>query len=256
MVRWQFPNCVGALDGKHVLLQAPVNSGSIYFNYKSAHSIVLLALVDSDYSFVYIDVGSNGRVSDGGIFRKSSLSLALESNGLNIPPRKCLPGRHAAIPHVIVGDSAFPLKENIMKPFATSDLSERKNRIFNYRLSRARRVVENAFGIMSNRFRIFRRPIDIEVTKVTSLVLATCALHNFLRKSSHSSADYVPPGFVDMENADGTFTPGEWRNNIPTNGLLPLSHHPYTHSHAAKAIRAEFAEYFMSEGVVPWQEKM
>ena len=71
---WNFPNCIGAMDGKHIQMRRPINSGSYYFNYKGFFSIVLLGLVDADYKFIYIDVGCNGRISDGGVYRNSSLS--------------------------------------------------------------------------------------------------------------------------------------------------------------------------------------
>lgn len=138
---WNFPGCCGAVDGKHVVIKAPVNSGSLYFNYKQCNSIVLLVVVDHNYRFTYIDVGCNGKISDRGVFRQSILYRALECGMLP----------HG---HFFFGDNAFPLKEYLLKPFPENHLTM-KQKVFNYRLSRARRIVENAFGIMASRFRIF-----------------------------------------------------------------------------------------------------
>ena len=82
--QWNFPNCLGAIDGKHCYIQSPANSGSEYFNYKGTFSIVLLGICDSLYKFVYIDVGTPGRWSDGGTFDQCTLNDALKDGGLKI----------------------------------------------------------------------------------------------------------------------------------------------------------------------------
>ena len=94
----------------YINLQCPNNSGSYYYNYKGQFSIVLLGVVDAYYKFRYIDVGCNGRVSDGGVFRNSILSPALSENSINIPTVKHIPGYPYLLPYVIVEDDAFPLK--------------------------------------------------------------------------------------------------------------------------------------------------
>lgn len=208
---WNFPNCFGAMDGKHIAIQCPYKSGSNFYNYKQFFSIVLLALVDADYKFIYIDCGCNGRISDGGVFANSQLYAALEQNLLNIPEGKLLPERQVNVSYVIVGDEAFPLKSYIMKPFPTRNLDLNK-RIFNYRLSRARRIVENVFGILVCRFGVLKSKICLEPAKIEKIVLACCALHNYLRKDTSSTSSYLPRGMLDEEDTEnGTITPGLWR---------------------------------------------
>ena len=208
MSKWNFPNCLGALDGKHIAIKAPEHSGSMFFNYKGFFSIVLLALVDADYKFTVVDVGSNGRISDGGVLRESNLQAALDTNSLGIPPATSLPGRGTPVPYVIVADEAFPLKENLIKPFPAKSLDDAL-RVFNYRLSRARRVSENAFGILVHRFQIFQSTIPLEPEKVVLIVLAAVALHNYLRTKSVEYSQAV----VDSETEAHEIVPGEWRHN-------------------------------------------
>src|SRR5688572_9634119 len=88
--KWNVVNCCGALDGKHILIRAPEGTGSQYFNYKSQFSIVLLAVVNANYEFIFVDVGTNGRVSDGGVFAQSKLGKAISKNKLPLPPKKKL----------------------------------------------------------------------------------------------------------------------------------------------------------------------
>ena len=104
-------------------------------------------------------VGSFGRNSDGGIFARSKLGKYLETH-LGIPEDKQLPGTSCFAPHVIVGDEAFPLKTYLRRPYSGSqNKGDNEKSISNYRLSRAKRVVENAFGILSHKFQIYHRTL-------------------------------------------------------------------------------------------------
>ncbi|XP_071582147.1 uncharacterized protein, partial [Temnothorax nylanderi] len=101
--RWNFSNCIGAIDGKHVVISPPLQSGSLYYNYKDSFSIVLLAVVDPQLR-IYADVGTNGRISDKGVWNKCSLKRHLEENTINVPPPAPLPRIQKPFPFVIVGD--------------------------------------------------------------------------------------------------------------------------------------------------------
>ena len=192
------------------MIQPPANSGSYFYNYKGQFSIVLLALVDANYKFLMIDVGCNGRISDGGVFKNSSFGKAFNAGRLELPPPIPLPGREKLVPFVIVADDAFPLKENLMKPYSRCSLN-RPMRTFNYRLSRARRIVENAFGILANRFRLFMTPIALDPGKVEKIVIAACCLHNFLRQEC---PDYASVGSMDTEDSEThRIRNGDWRND-------------------------------------------
>lgn len=117
-----------------MLIKPPPNSGSFYFNYKHTFSIVLLAVVDANYKFIYVDTGRNGSVSDGGVLKNSTLFSVLENKGLNIPSPKVLPREEFHLSYMIVPDNALPLKQYIHKPYSQAGLTNDK-RIFNYRLS-------------------------------------------------------------------------------------------------------------------------
>lgn len=244
------------MDGKHVTLQAPINTGSEYFNYKSFFSIVLFAVVDANYCFTYVSVGNQGRLSDGGVFAHSSLQKLLQKSALRLPKPRYLPGRNFPVPSVLLADDAFPLQPSIMKPFPGLHDKGSLERVFNYRQCRGRRVAENVFGIVSVVFRVLRKPMLLEPENASRVVLTCCHLHNFLRKSKSSTASYSPSGSFDYEDTTtATLVPGEWRvEGMPTTTLLRLKRIPKKPSHLAKEIRKELSAYFMSaEGSVPWQ---
>lgn len=239
------------MDGKHIVLQAPVPSGTDYFNYKSHFSIVLFALVDANYNFIFADVGVQGRISDGGVFKHSQLCKMLEAQTLNLPTPSAIPGIEKELPFVFVADEAFPLNDNIMKPYSGNYGKGSMERIFNYRLSRARKVVENVFGISSSVFRVLRKPMLLEPEKAQVIVMAIVHLHNFLRKSKASKNKYTPHGSLDRE-VNGSIVEGTWRE-AGVSTMNQIRNIPRGSTLSSKDIRDTYAQYFMTTGCVPWQ---
>ena len=141
------------------------------------------------------------------------------------------------LPFVNVADEAFGISKNLMRPFPGSHLTK-EQRIFNYRLSRARRFVECAFGILSNKWRIFHRPLNLKYSNCISVIKAACVLHNFVRERDGIR-------FQDTLEIDGLYD----NYNSTTDTFLSRG------SKAAYAIRNKYARYFSGpEGAVPWQE--
>ena len=108
--RWNFPNGLGPIDGKHIVIQQSGKSGSHYRNYIGTDSIVLMAIVGPEYEYLYVEVGANGRNSDGGIWDRCELKKAIEKEILNLPAPRVEQSGDCKLSFVITGDDAFPLK--------------------------------------------------------------------------------------------------------------------------------------------------
>lgn len=239
---WDFPNCIGAIDGKHVVIQAPPNEGSAFFNYKGTHSVILLALCDANYRFIMVDVGECGSWSDGGVFRECEMGKKLKCGGLSIPGYRELPNSHVKMPFVVVGDAAFPLMENVMRPYPGTNLPL-LHKVFNYRLSRARRIAENTFGILTTRWRILRQPIQASLKTINAVIWATVCLHNFLRVCDldERARPYCPRGYVDYEDTNGKVHKGQWRKDGALNSVGRQGSNMYTTN--ARQVRNTFANF-------------
>lgn len=162
---------------------------------------------------------------------------SIENNLLILPPAKPLYGKiDPDIPYFLIGDEVFGINMHLQKPFGGKQLSVKK-RIFNYRLSRARRYVECTFGILTNKWRIFHRPLNLNPDFSVSVVKACIILHNFVReRDSYNYEDTLE--VVGIEDFD-VF---QERNQTKAG------------SKRANAIRNVLAEYFSSDtGSVPWQ---
>ena len=177
----QFPNCLGAIDGKHVRLTKPTGSGSSYFCYKKYFSMVLLAACDANYRFTFLDVGSYGKASSPSIYKNSDLYKKMKQNSLKIPDDYPVSANGEPLPLVFVGEEGLGLSTHLLRPYGGKNLQHKK-KIFNYRLSRTRQYIESAFGILTNKWRIFHRPLDLNVENAENVNRACCALHNFVRE--------------------------------------------------------------------------
>lgn len=188
LLDWGFPNVGGCIDGKHLAIYKPVNSGSDFLNYKSKmrfklnykfilislldfFSIILMAVVGPNYKFISAEVGMNGRITDGGVWTNSFFNHQINDseNPLDLPNGL-----------LFLADGTFPLKSNLMKPFPGSKLSN-DEKLFIFRLSRTRRIVENFFAQLVNTFKVLNNKMQLDLNACKQVSLSCCVLHNFIK---------------------------------------------------------------------------
>lgn len=166
-----------------------------------------------------------------------------------IPKNKNIPATNVKMPYVMVGDQAFPLKPYLFRPYGgrQSQLTYRQ-KIFNYRLSRCRRVIENAFGILVARWRLLKQTI-VSTPEHADLFTRTCiVLHNYCKISAQST--YCPPGYVDTMDEEN----GLWRSeitNLSSIGRVGAN----TSTRSLFELRDQVADYFCNEGKVTFQHE-
>ncbi|KAJ8897772.1 hypothetical protein PR048_003122, partial [Dryococelus australis] len=219
--RWNFPNCIRAVDGKHVAITPPPRSESYFYHYKNFHSQVLLGIANTNYELLYSSFGINGRVSDGGLrlVEKTRRRESEFTKGGNVR-------------YVLVVDDVFPLREYIMKPFSHK-VATPARKIFNCRV----------FGIIVERFGVLQKPLSlINYTKVHHIVMAFCTLHNFLRSNiqhqyTHSNV-WMRSSKVVMLRLGLTAT------------NLCLSKTACQPTNSEELVRESFVRYFNNEGQV------
>ena len=249
--RWNLPHVVGAIDGKHVAIKCPNNSGSDYFNYKGFFSIILLAIVTSDYKILWADVSGIGSSSDAHMYNQSDFKRGLAENTIpGWPDADPLPHDHRDVPYFLVGDDAFSLETYMMKPYGHKNLS-RDERIFNYRLSRARRVVENTFGILANRFQVMLTTMQHAPETVQLIVTACVLLHNIMR----TRYPVMQNRLID-DHQDGQMVDGDWRRERDMTDTVQVQG-PNEPTRRAKMQRNLLKHWVNSSaGAVPWQNRM
>ncbi|RCN52301.1 transposase, IS4 family [Ancylostoma caninum] len=176
-----YPRAVAAIDGKHFKIFAPPRSGSSYYCYKAAYSVVLLAVVDAYYRVVLFDVGAKGRSCDAGILRTSPLRGYLEEANNQFPMAEPLMVGGETVEYHVLADGGFAQTTLMQTPFNQAEAAADPIKAnFNRRFSGARRIVENVFGILATRFRIFHQVMQGLPDNITLMIRACLVLHNLL----------------------------------------------------------------------------
>ncbi|XP_026326845.1 uncharacterized protein LOC113235380 isoform X2 [Hyposmocoma kahamanoa] len=179
--------------------------------------------------------GSMGRFSDAGIFDDSTFGKRLKERRLNLPQPVPLYQDGEPMPFVFVGDEAFPLMENFMRPYPRDRLNSEK-RVFNYRLSRARRIVEATFGVLARKWYVYHKDFECKIATVDKIIKATCVLHNYL-------IDRQPDFLNNNENYNEHM-------------FISVGNRTDTHNSRNEAyqVREMYCSYFNNQGKVPWQD--
>ncbi|CAF2119842.1 unnamed protein product [Rotaria magnacalcarata] len=173
--KFGYPMCIGAVDGTHISIKPPLGLETDYFNYKKYHSVIMLAVVNADLGFTYINVGAPGRCNDASVYSQSNLSDVIKNS---IYEDHYMTVNNTKIQSHLIADSAFALDQTLLKPFPDRIDMPRQHRMFNYRLSRCRSTVERAFGMMKNRFRILHKKMEFNLDNTINIIKTAVIMHN------------------------------------------------------------------------------
>ncbi|XP_056419330.1 uncharacterized protein LOC130360787 [Hyla sarda] len=191
-----------------------------------------MTIADAQYRFIAVDIGAYGRTNDYRVFKTSAMGRRIYAGEMGLPEPRAFPGTDGPpMPFVFIGDKAFQMCANLLKPYSSRGLDHRQ-RIYNYRLSHARRYVECAFGILTAKWRIFTRPMQLSPEFADEVVKASVVLHNFLLTKEPLNTD-----------------PEEVETTLPGLQQLPRR--------STLAVMRIGDDYFLMEaGRVPWQDWM
>ena len=247
--RWNFHHAVGALDGNHIAITCPKQAGSNYYNYKQFHSIIFVTLVDAEYKFSWVDVGSMGSTGDANVFNHSELRSCIDDDTIGFPAAEPLAQDDQDMPYFIVGDDAFALRTWMMKPYSKRHLTD-PERIFQLpTLQGAENSGERLLGSLAHRFQCMLTTLKQRPKTVTSIVLACVCLHNMIILTNPRQQNVE----VDREDEDHNIIPGTWRNDLVR--LLPVcgQFRQGRETEVAKKQRDYLKAYYWSPvGYVPW----
>ncbi|KAJ8666114.1 hypothetical protein QAD02_007776 [Eretmocerus hayati] len=270
-----YPHCLGALDGRHFRIRKPAHSGGLYFNRKKYHSIVLLTACDAHRRFIYASVGHRGGRNDAGIFNTCQLAQDLENGRIQLPRPARLPNSDVMSLFNFIADGGFGLQPYMMIPYRDHPNKTIEEKIFDIRLTNARKIVECAFGVLVERFQVFDTPLRFKPKTSQNIILCCMVIHNYLttcnldyeKEQPHhqqedsdlepsdvdDDADVCPDASFgeqfqqvdDMVDESGSSEQSQNSDNEMGNGIRNM--------HSADDIRENLKIYFVTDGDVNWQ---
>lgn len=163
--KFEYPSAIGAIDCTHIRIEKPSGAiGNEYVNRKGYASINVQATCDEKHRFTSVDASWPGSVHDNRIFKNSEIHVDL-SNRQGV---------------VLLGDEGYGIAPFVMKPFANPNSPQEVH--FNRIHSKARVVIENAFGQLKRRFPILKYMIRVKLERVPTYIIACCVLHNVAKE--------------------------------------------------------------------------
>ena len=215
--RWGFPQVAGAIDGSHIPIVRPCESASDYFNRKGYYSIIIQGVVDYRGKFIDAYIGWPGKLHDARVFYNSSFYRKANSGILFPNWSRCL--YETDVPLIILGDPAYPLLPWLMKPYSETTNITPEEKHYNYWQSRARMVVENAFGRLKGRWRCLLKRLDYNLCNVPVVVASCVTLHNICEEfGDHCLEEWVqtnenqhPPSSSNQTNTSTNTTASDVR---------------------------------------------
>jgi len=249
--KWSLPNCVGAVGCKNVKLRVPENVGADFK--EEQHCISVVALCDAKFCFTIAEVDYLGSKSDGSAFKHSNLGQSISGNSLATPPPSKLPKSKGdqQFNYFAVGANNLSLRENFMIPYPKASLNDQdeklryERRIFNFRLSRATRVADNAFGVMVCRWKKMQKRLAVPVDTAILYVRACICLHNYIMKTRTSNNNGMGT-FGDVYGAkDRLSKPGRWRGDSSpwVDTMIKSNKNPTLEARKRRDVLAKYLSY-------------